>query len=233
MKRFSVRCPTSAIPTVFRRPADQPPPAFDDFINGAGTSSADAKRGMIAFTLRGCDGFHPGPTFTEKGFHNLGLPDTSGMPKDPGRAGGFAFANKWPFTSTGRFADPTQGDLAPRAVKVVDEAKGYRRTPSLRNLESTWPYGHNGAFNTLEQAIDAHVRVLPKHEAVDAQDKRDIVELLRTLSGRQPQPPLNYRPGGYQPLASTGSRRSGALPLRFRDNSVSAGCVAPYYWGLK
>ncbi len=30
------------------------------------------------------------------------------------------------------------------------------RTPSLRNVQHTAPYGHNGAYNTLEGIISHH-----------------------------------------------------------------------------
>jgi cytochrome c peroxidase len=169
---------------------------FDDFLNGSAKSiKIDAQRGMVAFTRNGCDTCHSGPTFTDQGFHNLGLPGKAAQPKDPARAGGMAFARQWQFTATGPFADPTRGDPTVAAAKVTDEPDGFR-TPSLRNVALTPPYGHDGSFATLEQVIDAHARVLPKHAAPDAQDKHDIVELLRSLSGRPPQPPWNYWPGG-------------------------------------
>jgi cytochrome c peroxidase len=97
--------------------------------------------------------------------------------------------------STSRFADPTIGALSLKVANVSGEPEG-SRTPSLRNVDLTSPYGHGGAFETLDQAIDAHAGILPKHAAPDAQDKHDIIEFLQSLSGRPPQPPRNYWPGG-------------------------------------
>jgi cytochrome c peroxidase len=169
---------------------------FDDFLNGSAKSiSVDAQRGMVAFTRHGCDTCHSGPTFTDEGFHDLGYPGKLGQAKDPARAGGISFASKWQFTSTSHFADPTKGDAAVKAANVTGDSQGFR-TPALRNLELTYPYGHDGAFNTLESAIDAHSRVLPQHPALDAQDKHDIVAFLHSLNGRPPQAPWNYWPGG-------------------------------------
>jgi cytochrome c peroxidase len=169
---------------------------FDDFMNGSVKSiSIDAQHGMVAFTRHGCDTCHSGPTFTDEGFHNLGYPGKPGRPKDLARAGGIAFARKWQFTSTSRFADPIKGDLTVIVTNVRGDPEGFR-TPSLRNVEYTFPYGHDGAFETLEQVIDAHTRILPKHAVIDAQDKHDIIEFLHTLSGRPPQAPWNYWPGG-------------------------------------
>ncbi len=169
---------------------------FDDFINGSAKSlNIDAQRGMVAFDRHGCDSCHFGPTFTDEGFHNLGYPGKEGAPKDSARAGGIAFASEWQFTSMSRFADSATGDSAAKIIDVTGQSDGFR-TPSLRNVELTPPYGHNGAFDTLDQAIDAHARVLPGQAALDPQDKHDIVEFLRSLSGRPPMRPWNYWPGG-------------------------------------
>jgi cytochrome c peroxidase len=169
---------------------------FDDFMNGSAKSiSIDAQRGMVAFTRHGCDSCHFGPTFTDEGFHDLGYPGKAGQPKDLARAGGLAFARQWQFSSTGKFADPTDGNLQVKVAKVSGDPAGFR-TPSLRNVELTSPYGHDGAFETLDQAIDAHARILPKHAALDAQDKHDVIAFLHALSGRPPLRPWNYWPGG-------------------------------------
>ncbi|HEY4215063.1 MAG TPA: cytochrome c peroxidase [Steroidobacteraceae bacterium] len=95
------------------------------------------------------------------------------------------------------FSDERFHDLGiPPAPGQPQEAARAFRTPTLRNVALTNPYGHNGAFDTLEGAIDAHARVLSKQPALDSQEKHDIVEFLRALSGRPPQPPWNYWPGG-------------------------------------
>jgi cytochrome c peroxidase len=169
---------------------------FDDFMNGSVKSiSIDAQRGMVAFTRRGCDTCHSGPTFTDEGFHDLGFSGKAGQPKDRAHAGGVALASKWQFNSNSKFADATKVHLMVKVTNVTDQPTGFR-TPSLRNVDLTSPYGHNGAFETLGQAIDAHERILPKHEAPDAQEKHDIIEFLHALSGRPPFRPWSYWPGG-------------------------------------
>jgi cytochrome c peroxidase len=169
---------------------------FDDFIQGSSQSIGDdAQHGMVAFNRHKCDTCHSGPTFTDQGFHNLGYPAKPGWPRDPARAGGTAFANSWPFSATSRFADPAKGELPVSGANVVDEPRGFR-TPTLRNLRLTYPYGHDGQFETLESVIDAHSRVLPRSPALDARDKHDIVAFLNSLNGRPPPPPWNYWPGG-------------------------------------
>jgi cytochrome c peroxidase len=169
---------------------------FDDFMIGYPKSiSAEAQHGMVAFTRHGCDTCHSGPTFTDEKFHDLGYPGKSGRPKDPARAGGVIFAKSWQFGSAGKFADPPKGDSTAALGAATGYSTGFR-TPTLRNVNLTYPYGHDGAFATLDQIIDAHVPVLPKHESLSAQDKHDIIEFLHALTGRQPQAPWNYWPGG-------------------------------------
>jgi cytochrome c peroxidase len=169
---------------------------FDDFMNGSAKSiSADAKHGMVAFTRHGCDGCHFGPTFTDEGFHNLRNPGKPGQARDLARGGGLAFATTWQFSSSSQFADSVKAGLKAKVTQVSNDPEGFR-TPSLRNVDSTAPYGHDGAFATLDQAIDAHARVLPQRGELGARDKHDIIEFLRALTGRPPQAPWNYWPGG-------------------------------------
>jgi cytochrome c peroxidase len=169
---------------------------FDDFINGSPQSlTPAAQRGMVAFTRHGCGSCHAGPTFTDEGFHDLGYPAKTGQPQDQARAGGLAFAGKWQFTSTSKFADPASRSPDASVGAFNSTAAGFR-TPTLRNVWMTAPYGHDGSLGTLQQAIEAHARVLPGKAAPDAQDQQDIIELLRSLTGRPPQRPWNYWPGG-------------------------------------
>jgi cytochrome c peroxidase len=163
---------------------------FDDFMTGSENSlSPPARRGMVAFTKYGCQSCHSGPTFTDEKFHQLNLPTAAGHMPDSGREGGVRFARSWAFGSSGAFSDPP---LAGQATQAVAEDVGFR-TPSLRNVAQTGPYGHDGSLATLDQAIDAHAQI----QAVPTgQDKADIVEFLRALSGRPPQRPWNYWPGG-------------------------------------
>jgi cytochrome c peroxidase len=172
---------------------------FDDFMAGSEKSlSPAAQRGMAAFTRYGCQTCHSGPLFSDEGFHKLTSKPASGRAQDPGREAGVAFLRNWEFTSNGRFADPTKDAGAPMGapIEVASNQREAFRTPSLRNVALTPPYGHDGSFATLDQAIDAHAEILPRHMMVAAQDKGDIVEFLRSLSGRPPRAPWNSWPGG-------------------------------------
>ncbi len=110
---------------------------FDAYLTKQTRLPEPAQRGMdLFFGKANCASCHSGPLFTDQKFHALGLPSFG-----PGR--------------TRRF------DPMPRDVGRMGESDtlkdAYRfRTPSLRNVALTAPYGHNGAFPTLESMIQHH-----------------------------------------------------------------------------
>ncbi|MGB7319727.1 MAG: cytochrome c peroxidase [Planktotalea sp.] len=110
---------------------------FDDFLNGGAALSAQAVAGMQLFYGKAnCASCHSGPLFSDQNFHALSLPAFG-----PGR--------------TRRF-DPIARDVG-RMGESDQLEDAYRfRTPSLRNVALTAPYGHNGAFRTLPQIIRHH-----------------------------------------------------------------------------
>jgi cytochrome c peroxidase len=59
------------------------------------------------------------------------------------------------------------------------------KVPTLRNVEMTYPYFHDGAANTLTEAVDVMGRLqLGKKFSKDENAK--IVAFLKTLTGDQP-----------------------------------------------
>ncbi|WP_269582827.1 cytochrome-c peroxidase [Roseibium sp. Sym1] len=112
---------------------------FDRFLSGDDAALNDAqKRGLdLFFGEAGCSGCHSGKLLSDQKFHALGLP-----PFGPGR--------------TRRF-DPMVRDVG--VMGETDRLEdAYRfRTPMLRNVELTAPYGHNGAYSTLEGIIRHHL----------------------------------------------------------------------------
>ena len=112
---------------------------FDAYLAGqADALSADQQRGLaLFFGDAGCDTCHSGPLLSDQRFHALGLP-----PFGPGR--------------TRRF-DPYARDVG-RMGESDDLLDAYRfRTPMLRNVALTAPYGHNGAYPTLEGVVRHHL----------------------------------------------------------------------------
>lgn len=110
---------------------------YDSYLAGV-PLPAEAERGRkIFFTGAKCARCHSGPLFTDQAFHALGLPAFG-----PGRT------RPW---------DPLPRDVG-RMGKTDLLQDAYRfRTPSLRNVALTAPYGHNGAFPTLEGIVRHHM----------------------------------------------------------------------------
>lgn len=116
--------------------------------------STDEKDGLHAFLRAGCAQCHYGPRLTDDAFHNLRFPTgrADRLP-DRGRTEGIALLRANEFRADSAFSD------APRAFRVpVDgpHAVGAFRTPTLRGVPFTMPYGHGGGFGGLISVVDAH-----------------------------------------------------------------------------
>lgn len=112
---------------------------FDAYLQGNRAALTEAeKTGMrLFYGEAGCNRCHSGKLLTDQKFHALGLPVFG-----PGR--------------TRRF-DPVPRDTGRLAESDALEDSYRFRTPALRNVQFTGPYGHNGAFRSLEQMVKHHL----------------------------------------------------------------------------
>lgn len=112
---------------------------FDAYLLGDGNAlSPSAKRGMTLFYGEAnCASCHSGPLMSDQKFHALALPAFG-----PGK--------------TRRF-DPQPRDVGRMAESDLLEDAYRFRTPMLRNVALTAPYGHNGAYATLEGIVRHHL----------------------------------------------------------------------------
>ena len=97
------------------------------------------------------------------------------------------------FHNNGLDSDPESGRYAV-TEKAVD--RGKFKTPTLRNIEFTGPYMHDGRYNTLEEVIDFYSEGLQFSETIDplmknvqqggvqltTQEKSDLLAFLKTLT---------------------------------------------------
>ena len=116
--------------------ADNSP--FDRFLRGDRLAlSVTQQRGMRLFYGRaGCSGCHAGALQTDHSFRAIAMPQL-GPGKGDGPGGYEDFGRE---RVTGRVSDR------------------YRfRVPSLRNVALTAPYGHAGAYDTLEAVVRHHL----------------------------------------------------------------------------
>lgn len=139
---------------------------FDKFESGGDDKaiSESAKRGLDIFRDKGrCSACHAGFNFTDEKFHNIG----AGMDK--------------PNPDLGRY-DQTK----------KEEDKGAFKTPTLREIARTSPYLHDGSLKTLEEVVEFYNKGGIKNPNLDKEmkplnlneeEKRDLVEFLKTLNG--------------------------------------------------
>lgn len=127
--------------------ADNSP--FDIYLRD-GTPLPDlAMQGLELFYGKAaCSTCHSGLFQTDHGFHAIGMPQIG-----PGKAARFESHSR----DVGR-------------MRVTgDPADAYRfRTPSLRNVAQTAPYGHSGAYATLEAVVRHHLDPLAGLTGYDA-----------------------------------------------------------------
>ncbi|MCL3882207.1 cytochrome c peroxidase [Marivita sp. GX14005] len=107
---------------------------YDAFVAHGTPLPEAAERGrLLFFGKAGCAQCHNGPLFTDQEFYAMGLPAFG-----PGRT------RRW---------DPLPRDVG-RMGATDDLHDAYRfRTPSLRNVALTAPYGHNGAYAELRDMV--------------------------------------------------------------------------------
>lgn len=165
---------------------------FDRFESGDKTAlSNSAQRGMTLFFSErlACSECHNGTNFNQfknnttheaiANFHNIGLYNLDGLGKYPNKNQGLISFSQKP------------------------EDMGKFKTPTLRNVEHSAPYMHDGSLATLEDVVDFYAaggrfiasgdfagdgranpvkQPLIKSFALDNQDKKDLVNFLKSLS---------------------------------------------------
>jgi len=130
-------------------------------------------RGMSVFVDKAkCDRCHENANFTLNAYANLGV----GTDKPDPDVGRYAVTN-----------DPRDW--------------GVFKVPTLREIEHTAPYMHDGSLKTLEEVVDFYNKGGIPNKNLDAnirkldltdQDKKDLVSFLKALSGegwQNAQPP--------------------------------------------
>ncbi|MBE0413977.1 cytochrome c peroxidase [Yoonia sp.] len=110
---------------------------FDAVLRGQATLPEPAATGMALFYGdAGCASCHSGPFLTDHDFHAMGAPQIG-----PGKAA--------------RFETHTRDEGRFRVTGRAEDLYAFR-TPSLRNVALTAPYGHAGAHRDLRGFVRAH-----------------------------------------------------------------------------
>jgi cytochrome c peroxidase len=121
-----------------------------------GVLSQAEEDGLRLFVGRGqCIACHNTPLMTDHAFHDTGLRLQNG--ESLGRSSGVQALLNSEFSCLGRFADPEAqpcadlSDLLNSSLTTIS-ATGVK-TPGLRNVTQTAPYGVDGRFETLEDVL--------------------------------------------------------------------------------
>jgi cytochrome c peroxidase len=144
----------------FEKTLVTPNSRFDQWLSGKKSAlNTDELAGYKLFKDSGCVACHNGPAVGGNSFQRMGVVAPYASHSD------------------------AQGRIA---VTGKDADRFNFKVPTLRNVELTYPYFHDGAANTLPEAVDVMGRLqLGKQFKPDEIGK--IVAFLKTLTGEQPR----------------------------------------------
>lgn len=137
-----------------------PDSRFDKWLKGDKKALNQAElEGYKLFKDSGCTGCHNGAAVGGGSFQKFGVHEPY----------------KTKSKAEGRFA-----------VTGKDADRFMFKVPTLRNVELTYPYFHDGAAATLEEAVDIMGR-LQLGRTFSKEENAKIVAFLKTLTGKQPE----------------------------------------------
>ncbi|MFA3918668.1 cytochrome-c peroxidase [Ruegeria hyattellae] len=153
-----------------------------------------ARDGMnLFFGEAGCSGCHSGPLMTDHNFHAIAMPQVG-----PGKGHG----NDTGYWRASGFMDRVEDEGRFRVTFDPEDRFAFR-TPSLINVSLTGPWGHSGAYDTLEAVVRHHLNPIVSLEAYDPVSLPQLDDVIeQTGEGSQ----LIFRP--------LNPARSGAYVLR-------------------
>jgi len=140
------------------------PSRFDEYVNGNETALTETeKQGLQTFLNAGCTACHSGAVLGGTMYQKFGL------------AGNYWDLTKSKKIDNGRF-DVTKNEADKFLFKV----------PSLRNVEKTYPYFHDGSIDNLNDAVKIIAKAQLNKDLTD-QEVQEIVTFLKSLTGTVPK----------------------------------------------
>jgi cytochrome c peroxidase len=174
---------------------------FDRFFyNGeVGALSASERRGYVLFRgIAHCDACHTlegnDTLFTDNSFHNLGV----GLGKEARSSAQVSVQlapgveAKVPAATLDALFRAPPKDEGRYEVTAAQKDRFSYRTPTLRNVELTAPYMHDGSLATLRDVVDFYDRGGNSNPGLDdfmlplyltEREKEDLVAFMRALTG--------------------------------------------------
>jgi cytochrome c peroxidase len=156
----------------FERTLITPGSAYDRYMKGDRAALGPAEqRGLKLIASVGCTGCHSGPLFN-----------------GPEQPIGTGFYMKFPLNTGNAYVKEYNLTADPGRYEVTHQEADRQMyaVPSLRNVQMTAPYFHNGSVKSLDEAV----RVMAKTQlaaTLDNTQVQDIVAFLDSLTGKFPQ----------------------------------------------
>jgi cytochrome c peroxidase len=150
---------TTAI-AAFEETLVTPNARFDRWLRGERDAiTLFEQSGYELFKVSGCTACHNGPAAGGTSFRKMGV------------------------VTPYRTDNPAEGRVA---VTGKDADRFSFKVPTLRNVELTYPYFHDGAADTLGESVEIMGRI-QLGRRYTAEETAKIVAFLKTLTGDQPQ----------------------------------------------
>ncbi len=148
------------------------PSRFDEFLKGNTKAlTAEEKKGLKLFIEVGCVACHSGPAVGGNAFFKFGQ-----------------FVDYWkataPYVTLDKPTIPV--DLGRFGVTKKEEDMFVFKAPSLRNIEKTYPYFHDGSVWRLEDAVKIMAETQLGRKLTE-EETRYIVAFLKSLTGQIPK----------------------------------------------
>ncbi len=129
---------------------------FDDFLRGdLAALSNEEVEGLNLFVVTGCSACHAGPLLGGDSFQKMGV-----------------------------YAPYDSDDLGIYGITGLERDKSMFKVPSLRNIELTGPFFHDGGVAELDEAVSVMARLSLGTELTDA-EVESIVLFLKSLTDKE------------------------------------------------
>lgn len=131
---------------------------FDDFQRGNVDLTDQELRGFNLFVNTGCASCHNGFLFGGNSYQKVGVIS--------------------PYMPDGKITE----DLGLYNISKKEDDKYFFKVPTLRNIEKTYPYFHDGKVKTLPEAISIMAQI-QLGKKLEVSEVEDIEAFLKTLTG--------------------------------------------------
>ncbi|HDY7580625.1 TPA: cytochrome-c peroxidase [Vibrio vulnificus] len=166
VEEFTLEQVTDAIAT-FEKTLRTPNAPFDLWLRGEDSALTTAQvEGYELFKAKGCTACHSGPLAGGQMYQKMGLVK--------------------PFET----ANP---DVGRKAITGKEFDEFVFKVPTLRNIELTYPYFHDGSVWDLQEAVEVMADVQLGQKLTNDESGK-ITEFLKSLTGEQPQIVLPHLP---------------------------------------